>query len=174
MSRWRFLLLVATLLVAAPLTALGCGGSESDGASIRAVDSSWVAGQQSLLASPGFLALAARAQEQAARRFAARQRELALIEAARLAAKQREKAARLRAYLEAKRRAEAAYRAALRRAAIERRRQLAKLRELRRKRAEALRRLNERLRVPVGEECSDPRLRRYYDCRPGKLPVKRK
>jgi hypothetical protein len=166
-------MLVAALAVATSLQVAGCGGDSNGAASLRAVDSSWVQGQQSLVASPGFLEIAARAQELAAQRFAARQRELALIEAARVAAKQREKADRLRAYLEAKRRAEAAYRAALRRAAIERKRQLAKLEELRRKRAEQLRKLNEKLRVPVGEECADPRIRRQFRCREGKLPVKK-
>ena len=173
MTAGRLTFLVACALVAACLALAGCGGGADPVAPVRAVDSSWIQGQRSLNASPGFLAIAARAQELAAQRFAARKRELALIAAARLAAKKRAKAAQLRAYLEAKRRAEAAYRAALRKAALERKRQLKKLAELRRKRAEALRKLNEKLRVPAGEECSDPRLRRYFQCRAGRLPLKK-
>ena len=83
----------------------------------------------------------------------------------------RAKADALRAYLEAKRRAEAAYRAAIRKAALERKRQLAKLEALKRKRAEELRKLNARLRVPPGEECSDPVLRQRFRCQTGKLPT---
>jgi hypothetical protein len=151
----------------------GCaGGDSSQGAIIRSVGSSWIAGQASLTASPEFLAIAIRAQELAARRSAERKRELALLEAARLAAKKRAKAVQLRAYLEAKRRAEAAYRAALRRAARERARQLARLKELQRRQAALLRKLNAKLRVPPGEECSDPVLRRHFRCHAGKLPVR--
>jgi hypothetical protein len=141
---------------------------------LKALDSSWIQGQPSLAASPGFLSIASRAQTLAAKQFAERKRELALLEAARIAAKKREKQARLRAYLEAKRRAEAAYRAALRRAALERKRQLAKLRALQRKRAEELRKLNAKLRVPPGEECADPAIRAHVQCQAGKLPIKKK
>ena len=69
---------------------------------------------------------------------------------------------------------QAAYRAALRRAAIARQRALAKLHKLQRERAEALRKLNEKLRVPTGEECADPVVRRHVECRAGKLPIAKK
>jgi hypothetical protein len=170
----------STVLAAAALVlalgAGGCGGSaDSDQLTgIHSLDSSWVTGQASLAASADFLALASRAQTLAAQRAAERKRQLALIEAARIAAKKRDKAARLRAYLEAKRRAEAAYRAALRRAALQRKRQLARLRALQRKRAELLRKLREKLRVPAGEECSDPEIRKHIRCQAGSLPVKRR
>jgi hypothetical protein len=166
---------LGVLLTAVVAAGAGCGRSGSGGPFVlHSIDSSWIQGQPSLDASPDFLSIASRAQTLAAKRLAERKRELALLEAARIAAKKREKAARLRAYLEAKRRAEAAYRAALRRAAIERRKALAKLRALQRKRAEELRRLNKKLRVPPGEECRDPLIRRHVQCRAGKLPITRK
>jgi hypothetical protein len=141
---------------------------------LRPIDSSWVEGQASLAASPGFLSIATRAQTLGDKRLAERQRELALLEAARVAAKKRAREDQLRAYLEAKRRAQAAYRAALRRAAIARQRALAKLHRLQRERTEALRKLNEKLRVPAGEECADQIVRKHIKCRAGKLPVKRR
>ncbi len=166
----------AALAVVLALAVAGCGGGGSSDrlAVLHSIDSSWVQGQPSLIASPDFLAIESRAQLLAAQRAAARKRELALIEAARLAAKQRAKAAALRAFEEAKRRAEAAYRAALRKAALERQRQLAKLAELKRKRAELLRKLNAKLRVPPGQECSDPVLRKRFRCQAGRLPVKKR
>jgi hypothetical protein len=140
---------------------------------MRSTDSSWIQGQRPLTAYPGYLSVALRANDLGARRLAARQRELALIEARRIAAKKRAKAARRRAYLEARRRAMARYRAALRRAARERARQRARLRELRRRRAAQLRRLRRQLHVPPGEECRHPRLRRHFDCQAGQLPTKK-
>jgi hypothetical protein len=166
--------LCVAVLCASIAAASGCGTSDGERALLlRSADSSWVQGQASLAGSPAFIEIAARAQELAARRLAARKRELALIEAARIAAKKREREERLRAYLEAKRRAEAAYRAALRRAALERKRQLAKLAEARRRRAEQLRRLNEKLRVDPGEECRDPELRNRVRCQVGRLPTRK-
>jgi hypothetical protein len=165
---------IALAVVALALVVAGCGGSDgSSSAVLRSTDSSWIEGQPPLTAYPGYLAIALRAGSLGDRLFAARKRELALIEARRIAAKKREKAARLRAYLEAKRRAEARYRAALRRAARERRRQLARLRELKRRQAERLRRLRRQLHVPPGQECKDPRLRRKFHCQGGQLPIKR-
>jgi hypothetical protein len=165
---------LGVLAAACGLALIGCGANDSsdDLGVLRASGSSWIQGQGSLAGWPGFLSIESRAQTLAAQRLAQRKRELALLEAARLAAKQREKANALRAYLEAKRRAEAAYRAALRRAALERQRQLAKLRRLQRERAALLRKLNARLRVPPGEECADPLVREHIECRAGKLPVK--
>jgi hypothetical protein len=164
--------------VAALVVALGVAGCASSGTSapgiLRNVDSSWIEGQASLASAPDFLSIASRAETLAAQRLAARKRELALLEAARVAAKKKAKADALRAYLEAKRRAEAAYRAAVRRAAIERQRQLRRLAALRRKIAAEQRKLNARLRVPPGEECSDPILRQRYHCRAGKLPIKKR
>jgi hypothetical protein len=161
---------------AAVVVALGVTGCASSGDAapgiLRNVDSSWIQGEASLATAPDFLSIASRANTLAAQRLAERKRELALIEAARIAAKKREKAAALRAYLEAKRRAEAAYRAALRKAALERKRQLAKLAALKRKFAAERRKLNEKLRVPPGEECSDPVLRKRYRCQAGRLPVR--
>jgi hypothetical protein len=168
------ILAIVALSVSGALAVAGCGGGSGNLAVLRASDSSWLEGQASLAASPGFLSIASRAEKLAAQRLAERKRELALLEAARIAAKKHQKAAALRAYLEAKRRAEAAYRAALRKAAIERRRQLAKLRRLQAKRAEELRKLNERLKVPPGEECADPSIRQHVQCQAGKLPVKQK
>jgi hypothetical protein len=158
------------------LGAAGCGGTSSSDplAAIGSLDSSWIAGEPSLATSADFLSIASRAQTLAAQRAAERTRELALIEAARLAAKKHQKEAQLRAYLEAKRRAEAAYRAALRKAALERKRQLAKLAELKRQQAEALRKLNAKLRVPPGEECRDPLVRQHVRCQAGRLPTKKK
>jgi hypothetical protein len=175
MSPAKPTIVLAAVAVPLALAAAGCGASaRSDQlAAIHSLDSSWIAGEPSLAASPDFLALASRAQTLGAQRAAERKRELALIEAARIAAKKRDKEARLRAYLEAKRRAEAAYRAALRRAALERKRQLAKLAALKRKQAEELRKLNARLRVPPGEECNDPLVRQHVRCQAGKLPVKK-
>jgi hypothetical protein len=169
MARW---LGAAVATAAIALTAAGCGSGSSPSGVLRNLDSSWIEGQASLATLPDFLSIASRADTLAAQRLAERKRELALIEAARIAAKKRAKAAALRAYLEAKRRAEAAYRAALRKAALERKRQLAKLAALKRKRDALLRKLNAKLRVPPGEECADPALRRQFRCQPGKLPVK--
>jgi hypothetical protein len=152
----------------------GCGGPAAQPGVLRSIDSSWIEGQPSLTSSPDFLSIATRADQLAAQRLATRNRELALIEAARIAATKRAKQARLKAYLEAKRRAEAAYRAALRRAAQERKRELAKLAELKRRRAELLRKLNAKLRVPPGQECRDPALRRTYHCQAGRLPLKKR
>jgi hypothetical protein len=166
--------IAATALVALALVGAGCGGGGGSGSAVvRSTDSSWIQGQPPLTASPGYLSVALRAGSLGDRVFAARKRELDLIEARRIAAKKREKAARLKAYLEAKRRAEARYRAALRRAARERKRQLAKLEALRRKRAAELRRLRRKLHVPPGQECKDPRLRRHFHCQGGQLPIKK-
>jgi hypothetical protein len=174
MSRAISTVMLTGLAAILSLAAIGCGGSGAEQGVLRAADSSWIQGERSLASYSEFLAIAERADNIAAQRLATRKRELALIEAAKVAAAKREKAARLRAYLEAKRRAEAAYRAALRRAALERKRQLAKLEALKRKRAEELRKLNGKLRVPPGEECSDPLIRTRFHCRAGRLPVKRR
>jgi hypothetical protein len=163
------------MLVVLALVAAGCGGSDSSGSAVvRSTDSSWIQGQSPLTGYPGYLSIALRANSLGDRLFAARKRELALIEARRIAAQKRAKADRLRKYLEAKRRAEARYRAALRRAARERKRQLAKLEALRRKRAAELRRLRKKLHVPPGQECKDPRLRRHFHCQGGQLPIKKR
>ena len=160
-------------IVVVALVVAGCGGGGSSGPVImRSTESSWIQGQPPLTDFPAYLAVALRADHLGSIRFAGRQRELALIEAARIAAKKRAKAAALRAYREAVRRAQARYRAALRKAAIERKKQLKRLAELRRRRAELLRKLRKKLRVPPGEECSNPQLRRLFHCHAGQLPTK--
>ncbi|MEA2207514.1 MAG: hypothetical protein QOE77_4290, partial [Blastocatellia bacterium] len=76
-----------------------------------------------------------------------------------------------RKYREALRRARLAYQAALRKAARERARQLARLKRLRAERDRKLRELERKRRVAPGEECRDPRLRQYFHCSTGHLPL---
>ena len=161
-------------LVVLAAVASGCGGGAPAAlvAPLGPAESSWVPGQASLSTLPGYRALLGRASALAQVREAARQRELARIEAAKRAALLRARKDAMRKYLEAKRRAERLYKEALRKAALERKRQEEKLRKARLERARKLRELMKKLRVKPGEECRLPEVREQFDCKSGRLPFK--
>ena len=163
-------------LVLGSLALGGCGAADAPVASqravIRSVDSSWLPGQMSLAELEAFQAIAGPALRLARERAEQRKSALALLEARRIAARKKARDDARRRYQEALRRAREKYRLALKKAAEERRRKLA---ELAKKKAEIERRrreLEEKLKVLPGEECRDPRVRKTYRCRTGRLPTK--
>lgn len=158
--------------LAALLLFTGCAETPREPES-RAVTpvTSWVTGQPSLTTSAQFLQITARAEEQAARRAAARHRELVLLSAQRIAARRHAQDEARRAYEEARRLAAERYRAALAAARRDKARQLAALRRSERERAALLARLRKAREVKPGEECSLPEVRAQFDCSTGHIPL---
>jgi len=170
--RVRIVLLAVTALTV--VAGAGCGDDRPQraAAAVANPESSWIPGQPALGSLPDYAALLSRAAAEAERRAAARERDLKRIAARKRAERLRERREALRRYLEAKRRAERLYKEALRKAALERRRQQEKLRKARLERARRLRELLEKLRVEPGEECGLPEVEEEFECRPGRLPLK--
>ena len=164
--------LVALAVLAAVVAGCGDARQVAAPAPLGPADSSWTPGQASLATLSGYGALLGRASAIAQVREAARQHELARIEAAKRAARLKARKDALRKYLEAKRRAERLYKEALRKAALERKRQQEKLRKARLERARKLRELMKKLRVKPGEECKLPEVREQFHCESGRLPFK--
>lgn len=171
-----FATIVAAGLVATSLAVAGCGSDDDRGGSqrpiVRSVDSSWIPGQISMAELAAFQTVSGPALALAQERAQQRKRELALLEARRIAARKKAREDAQRKYQEALRRAREKYRLALKKAAEERRRKLAELAKRKAEIEKRRRAIEEKLKVPPGEECSDPRLRTRYRCSTGRLPVK--
>ncbi|MGH2957624.1 MAG: hypothetical protein ACRDL6_11595 [Solirubrobacterales bacterium] len=136
--------------------------SDDDGefAQIRAVDSSWVRGQASLVTYDAYQAVANRADE-LGREYQS-SRDAIAAEQLRQAERERDEAERA-----ARERALAAYREALRKAKLERQRQQRRLAERRRRIKERLEELREKHKVEPGEECQIPEVQAVFDCSTG-------
>jgi len=170
--------LSAVLLALAAPVAAGCGsGAEDAGAEgerrpvIRSTDSSWIPGQISMAELAAFQTISGPALKFAQERAQQRKRELALLEARRIAARKKARDDARRKYQEALRLAREKYRLALKRAARQRALALARQRRLKAKYDRMRREMEEKLKVPPGEECRDPRLRARYKCSTGRLPT---
>jgi hypothetical protein len=154
------------------LALAGCGGGEDGPPPPKlAPESSWVPGQGSLALSQAYLAIAAPAEEEGARRLAEHLRRVELIDARKEAARKKAREDALRRYRLQRARALAKYRAALAKAEAERRK---RERELARQRAEARRKWRELLRklaVAKGKECDIPEVQREFDCISGRQPL---
>jgi hypothetical protein len=165
---------LATFAAAACAVALaaGCGSSEHPlQLPVKPPDSSWMPGQGSLTLSPAYLAIAQRADLEGDRRAAAYQRTITLLEARKRAARRKAHDDALRRYREARARALAKYRAALRKAQLEKERQQRLLEARRREQERKMRELLKKLRVPAGQECQVPEVARQFDCVSGRLPL---
>ena len=168
----RALATIGASLAFGLIAGCGFGGDESaaPGAALTPPESSWLPGQKTLADYARFASVLDRAAALAADRW--KQRELALerIEREKLEAKKRDESEARRRYLEAKRRAERLYAKALREAARKRREQEERLRRIKERIAEARRKREEKLKVPPGEECKLPNVRKRFNCRTGRLP----
>lgn len=169
------------ILAVIVISGLGGGGGESAEAEAEAqvepeveglatvgvTRTSWADGQGSLVARGPFATLHDRAVALARTRVRERERLLAsLLEDRQKATGEVDKAA-LRAYRRAKRQAEREYQQALAAAEAERRRQERELAREKRKAEKELEEFREENKIPPGEECSIPEVRKQFDCETG-------
>ena len=165
---------VAVLLVLV-LALSACGDDEAPTAvPVQPPESSWVPGQGSLAMSPAYLSIAQRAELQGRQRMASRLRTIEVLAARKKAAQAKKRADALRRYRIERAKAMAKYRAALRKAALERARLKARQERLKREHERRMRELLKKLRVAPGRECEVEAVRREIDCVSGRLPIGKK